>query len=90
MKLFTQVPLNIKLFLSGILPIMALLYFFHLIYEQKKLQIANTENFTTRLDLSSRINILLEDLRQERRASLNKIIDENLRDERDKDRKSVV
>jgi signal transduction histidine kinase/CheY-like chemotaxis protein/HAMP domain-containing protein len=83
MKLSTQIPLNIRLFMSGLLPILALFYFFYLIYEQKRLQIADTRNFTVQLQFSSKVNNLLEDLRQERRISLNNTLGENLRNERD-------
>lgn len=83
MKLFTQVPLTFKLFLSGIVPVIALFYFFSIIYEQRQIQIANTEVLSTQLELSTQINTLLETLRQERRASLN-TKSEDLRNERDK------
>lgn len=88
MKLFTRIPINFKLFLSGLVPVLALLYFFYLIYQQKQLQIADTAKFTTQLKVSSNINRLLEDLRQERRESLSveegKEVGENLRTKRDR------
>jgi thioester reductase-like protein len=87
MKLFTRIPLNSKLFLSGLIPILALLYFFYIIYQQKQSQIINTANFAARLVVSSNINGLLEDIRQERRESvsksLGKEVGESLQNERD-------
>lgn len=87
MKLFTRVPLNLKLFWSGLIPILALLYFFYLIYQQKQLQIADTANFISRLEVSSKVNGLLEDLQHERRESINKAVgkevNERLKTERD-------
>lgn len=87
MKLFTRISLNSKLFLSGLIPILALLYFFYIIYQQKQSQITNTANFATRLVVSSNINGLLEDIRQERRESVSKAlgkeVGESLQNERD-------
>src|SRR5690606_17354555 len=81
------IPLNSKLFLSGLIPILALLYFFYIIYQQKQSQIINTANFAARLVVSSNINGLLEDIRQERRESvsksLGKEVGESLQNERD-------
>jgi signal transduction histidine kinase/DNA-binding response OmpR family regulator len=89
MKLFTQIPLNIKLFLSGLIPVIALFYFFSIIFKQKEQQITNTITLTSQLELSSQINSLLENLRQERRASLNNV-NGNLRNERDKVDATIV
>ncbi len=88
MKLFTRIPLNLKLFLSGLVPVLALFYFFFLIYQQKQLQIADTASFTRRLTISSNVNRLLEYLQQERRESVNKALrneaERNLQNERDR------
>src|SRR5690554_4388994 len=88
MKLFTRIPLNLKLFLSGLVPALALFYFFFLIYQHKQLQIADTASFATRLTISSNVNRLLEDLQQERRESVNKALnneaERSLQNERDR------
>lgn len=83
MKLSTKVPLNVRLFISGLLPILALFYFFYLINEQKRTQIADTKSFTIQLQLSASVNKLLEDLRRERSASLHGSLAEVVRNERD-------
>src|SRR5690554_4266809 len=88
MKLYTRVPLNFKLLLSGLVPVVALFYFFYLIYQQKQLQIADTANFSTQVNVSLNVNRLLEDLRQERRGSVSKAVGkeggESLEMERDR------
>lgn len=89
MKIFTKVPLNLKLFFSGIVPVLALLYFFFLIYQQKQEQIAETEDFQRQVMLSTNVNKLLENLRQERRESLSKLAGKETNEDLNNERAEV-
>src|SRR5690606_38321254 len=73
-KIFSQIPLKLKLIISGTIPILVLLYFSYAILREKKDQIETTKNFITRLNISTEINYILSEIQQERRSSLSKLV----------------
>jgi signal transduction histidine kinase/DNA-binding response OmpR family regulator len=73
-KLFNRIPLNVKLILSAVVPILALIYYFSLIQTEKSVRITTTENFIGRLDLTVATGELIDRVQQERRYSLSYLL----------------
>jgi signal transduction histidine kinase/DNA-binding response OmpR family regulator/HAMP domain-containing protein len=70
-KLFNRIPLNLKLVLSAVIPLLALIYYFYITQVEKQIQITTTNNFIGRLDNSIATANLVDELQQERRFSLS-------------------
>src|SRR5690606_4335689 len=73
-RLFNRIPLNVKLILSAVVPILALIYYFSLIQTEKSVRITTTENFIGRLDLTVATGKLIDRVQQERRYSLSYLL----------------
>jgi len=73
-KVFNRIPLNLKLVLSAIIPLLALVYYFYIIQQERNVKIATTENFISRLNTAVAISNLADQLQQERRFSLSYLL----------------
>lgn len=73
-KLFNRIPLNIKLILSAVIPLLALIYYFSVIHTERTVRIQTTENFIGRLDLTVASGDLVDKIQQERRFSLSYLL----------------
>src|SRR5690606_16920145 len=73
-QLFNRIPLNLKLILSAIIPLLALLYYFYVINTEREIKIATTENFIGRLNSTVAVSDLSDQLQQERRLSLSYLV----------------
>src|SRR5690606_9926178 len=73
-KVFNRIPLNLKLVFSAIIPLLALIYYFYVIQAEREVRIETTKNFITRLNTTVAINNLADNLQQERRYSLSKLL----------------
>lgn len=70
MKSLGRLPLNVKLALTSLVPLLALIYFFSIVHADKKTQITYTKNFQKRLQVTVAIFNAVSDLEQERRFAL--------------------
>lgn len=74
---FNLIPLNYKLVLLALVPVIVLIFFFYLIENEKKERIEGTNDFITRIHLALSADNLVEQLQQERRLSLSNIFNRN-------------
>ena len=70
MYIFKRLPLYIKLSLTSLVPLIALIYFFNLVYKDQQRQITYIENFKKRLNITLTIHQGVSQLEKERRISL--------------------
>lgn len=70
---FNLIPLNYKLALLGLVPLICLIFFFFIVEKEKTERINGTDNFITRINLALSADNLIEQLQQERRLSLDKM-----------------
>src|SRR5690606_14690168 len=73
-RLFNRIPLNIKLILSAVIPLLVLIYYFSVISTERTVRIQTTENFIGRLDLTVASGDLVDQIQQERRYSLSYLL----------------
>lgn len=73
-KLFNQIPLNLKLLFSAVIPLLALFYYFYIIQAEKQIRVTSTNNFIGRLNNTIATDNLIDELQQERRFSLSFIL----------------
>src|SRR5690606_11177759 len=73
-QVFNRIPLNLKLILSAVVPLLALIYYFYVIHSEREVKIATTENFIGRLNSSVAVSDLADQLQQERRFSLSYLV----------------
>jgi len=74
---FNLIPLNYKLALLGIVPLVAMIFFFYLVEKEKGERINGANNFINRINFALTTDNLIEQLQQERRLSLSKLFNQN-------------
>lgn len=74
---FNLIPLNYKLALLALVPLIVLIFFFYLIEKEKTDRITGTNNFITRINLALTADDLVEQIQQERRLSLSNLFKGN-------------
>ncbi|HWV71036.1 MAG TPA: nitrate- and nitrite sensing domain-containing protein, partial [Pseudosphingobacterium sp.] len=74
---FNLIPLNYKLTLLALVPLIVLIFFFYLIEKEKTENITGNNNFITRINLALAADDLVEQIQQERRLSLSNLFKGN-------------
>lgn len=74
---FNLIPLNYKLALLALVPLIVLIFFFYLIEKEKTERITGNDNFITRINLALAADDLVEQIQQERRLSLSNLFKGN-------------
>src|SRR5690606_2103775 len=73
-QVFNRIPLNLKLILSAVVPLLAPIYYLYVIHTEREVKIATTENFTGRLKSTVAVSDLPDQQQQERRFSLSYLV----------------
>lgn len=74
---FNLIPLNYKLALIAMVPILVLVFFFYKVEKEQETRIHAVERFDQRLDFSNAVNNFRYNVLMERRFSLGKLLDKN-------------
>ncbi|WP_036601672.1 response regulator [Olivibacter sitiensis] len=74
---FNLIPLNYKLALIAIVPVIVLIFFFYKVEKEQDLKINAAESYDQKLRFSNAINTLKYEVLMERRYSLGKLFDKN-------------
>ena len=71
---FRKLPLTVKLLLIGLVPVLFLIYFSVMIYNDKTKTVELMDNYVQHVDQSQNISELINELARERRYSYLKLI----------------